>query len=330
MKCLLTTAGIFACFTLSIATAQDRQTDRPNPGQGQGRVQVQVQAQRQASQADAGKLDSKTRGSAVRSSQLEGTKLENSQGEHVGNIHDIVIDTASGDIRYVAVTYGGFLGFGNKLFAVPFEAFQVGRESGDPDDYVMILDVSEEQLKGAEGFDEDRWPSFADETFAGRLDKLYGVDRQAATNRAASSDPSVARGPIVKAGGLIGTNLRNRQNERVGKIHDLVIDAAEGKLRYAAVTYGGFLGFGDKLFAVPFESFQYQRDPDDRDSYVMVLDVTQDKLDRSEGFDQDNWPDLNDPAVLQKWDSRYGIERQKDTQKRRIDVDVEIKRDSDR
>jgi sporulation protein YlmC with PRC-barrel domain len=327
MRRSLTTAGVFACFMTSIVTAQDRQTDGVKPPPGQ--VQVEVQAQRQASQGDAGKLDSKTRGSAVRASQLKGTKLENAQGDHVGNIHNMVIDTASGDIRYVAVTYGGFLGFGNKLFAVPFEALQVKREPGDSDDHVMILDVSEEQLKGAEGFDEDRWPSFADESFASQLDKLYGIDRKAATDRAASSDPSVAIGPIVKAGDLIGMQLRNRQNERVGKIDDLVIDAAEGKLRYVAVTYGGFLGFGNKLFAVPFESFHYQRDADDQKSYVMVLDVTQDSLDRSEGFDQDRWPDINDPAVQQTWDSRYGIERQKDTPKRNIDIDVDIKRDSD-
>jgi sporulation protein YlmC with PRC-barrel domain len=323
LKRFLTTAGICTCFTMSVATAQDQQTDRPDPTQRQGQAQVQ------ASQAEAGELDSKTRGAAVRASKLKGMKLQNSQGDHVGNIQDMVIDTASGDIRYAAVTYGGFLGFGNKLFAVPFEALQVGRESGDSDNRVMILDVSEEQLKGAEGFDEDRWPSFADESFAAELDKLYGVDRQTATDRAAGSDPSVTRGPVVKASGLIGANLHNRQEESVGKIHDLVIDAAEGKLRYVAVTYGGFLGFGNKLFAVPFESFEYQRDPDNRQSIAVVLDITQDKLDRSEGFDQDNWPDLNDPSVQQKWDSRYGIERQEDTPKQSIDIDVEVERDSD-
>ncbi len=306
MKRTFTTAGVLACFAMSSATAQERQTaPQPLPAQGQ----TQTQDPLQGSVAQAGNLDSKTHGTAVRASQLKGTRLENAQGDHVGDIHDIVIDPTNGDIRYVTVTYGGFLGLGNKLYAVPFEAFQVRRDSADADDYTMILNVSEERVKAAEGFEDSDWPNFADTNYTQRLDSLYGVDRQAMAARGGTTSPSVPSGQAVKASDLIGHNLQNRQGDSVGKIDDLVLDAGQGKLRYAAVTYGGFLGFGDKLFAVPFESFQFQRAPNDRGAYVMVLDVTQDRLDRAEGFDQDNWPNLNDPAVHQKWDSRYGVER---------------------
>src|SRR5687767_14741738 len=66
-----------------------------------------------------GKLDDKTAGSSIRASKLIGMNIQNHQGESVGEVNDIVLDGNSGKIRYLAVTYGGLLGVGNKMFAVP-------------------------------------------------------------------------------------------------------------------------------------------------------------------------------------------------------------------
>lgn len=127
--------------------------------------------------AAAGQLDSVTRGANVRASKLIGMNIQNEQGKSVGEINDLVLDGNSGRVRYAAVTYGGFLGIGNKMFAVPFEAFKVRQERGDPDDYVLVLNVTQQQLEGAVGFDEDHWPNFADQKFTAELDKRYGVTR---------------------------------------------------------------------------------------------------------------------------------------------------------
>jgi hypothetical protein len=116
--------------------------------------------------------------------------IENQKGEGVGEINDLVIDGKTGKVRYVAVTYGGFLGVGDKLFAVPFEAFKVRRQAGDADDYVLTLDVTQEQLEGAVGFDQESWPNFADRNFTEELDRRYGIDRTARTGR---SDDAVER-----------------------------------------------------------------------------------------------------------------------------------------
>ena len=84
----------------------------------------------------------------------------------------------SGKIRYAAVTYGGFLGVGDKMFAVPWEAFSCKSEADDPDNYFLVLNVTESQLEGAKGFDQDNWPDFADTKFTGEIDQRYGVDRR--------------------------------------------------------------------------------------------------------------------------------------------------------
>lgn len=126
----------------------------------------------------AAMLDRKTSGSSVRASKLIGMNIENSQEKNVGEINDIVMNSRTGEIQYLAVTYGGFLGVGNKMFAVPFEAVRVTKDPddpNDPDDYVLVLDVTQKQLEGAKGFDEDHWPNFADKSFTDELYKRYNV-----------------------------------------------------------------------------------------------------------------------------------------------------------
>ena len=112
--------------------------------------------------------------------------IENQRGDGVGEINDLVIDGNTGQVRYAAVTYGGFLGVGDKMFAVPFEAFKVRRQAGDADDYVLTLDVTQEQLEGAVGFDQESWPNFADRNLTSELDRRYGIDRRTRTGRSDS------------------------------------------------------------------------------------------------------------------------------------------------
>ena len=170
-----TIAAFMACGSIGVLSAQDatkpQRTDLNNARQP----------------SNAGKLDSKTHGANIRVSELIGCEIENSRGEDVGEIEDIVIDSSTGKVRYAAVTYGGFLGLGNKLYAVPFEAFKVGIEADergnddiDEDDYVLMLNVTQQQLEGAQGFDEENWPNMADPQWAAELDKRYGVKRETA------------------------------------------------------------------------------------------------------------------------------------------------------
>jgi len=59
---------------------------------------------------------------------------------------------------------------------------------------------------------------------------------------------------VVSASKIIGEAVVNRQNENLGKIHELVIDAKEGRLAYAVLSFGGFMGMGNKLFALPWRA----------------------------------------------------------------------------
>jgi sporulation protein YlmC with PRC-barrel domain len=126
--------------------------------------------------SQVGQLDEKTTGASIRASQFIGMSVCNQEGKNIGKVNDLVLDDNSGRVRYAAVSYGGFLGLGDKLFAVPWQAFTCQREEGK-DDHYLVINATEEKIKAAPGFDQDRWPDFADRQFTQSLDQHYGVPR---------------------------------------------------------------------------------------------------------------------------------------------------------
>lgn len=86
-----------------------------------------------------------------------GDDVENLNGDTLGEIKDIMINLYDGSIEYVILQSGGFLGIGDKLFAVPYASLQVS-----PDKKVFILDKDDEYVKNAPGFDHNHWPETND------------------------------------------------------------------------------------------------------------------------------------------------------------------------
>lgn len=101
---------------------------------------------------------------------LIGNDVSNRNGESLGDIKELMIDMSSGQIAYAVMSFGGFLGMGDKLFAVPWQALVL-----DTVNKRFTLGVSKEALKDAPGFDKDHWPSMADKTWAGGVHKFYGT-----------------------------------------------------------------------------------------------------------------------------------------------------------
>jgi hypothetical protein len=88
---------------------------------------------------------------------------------------------------------------------------------------------------------------------------------------------------------VIGSNVINAQNEDLGKIEDLVLDAGAGRIAYAVLSFGGFLGMGDKYFAIPWNAFRFNL-ADKR----AILNVDKKLLENAPGFDKDHWPNMAD------------------------------------
>lgn len=99
---------------------------------------------------------------------LEGDNVVNSEGRTLGEIKHIMIDVPQGRVAYAVLSFGGFLGLGDKLFAIPWSALTL-----DAGNHNFILDVPEQRLKDAPGFDKDHWPTMADERWASQVHSYY-------------------------------------------------------------------------------------------------------------------------------------------------------------
>lgn len=108
---------------------------------------------------------------ALSASSLRGNTVKNRMGEDLGEIKDIVIDVDSGQIAYAVLSFGGILGIGDKLFAVPWKSMEL-----NTDEKAFYLDVDKERLENAPGFDKDNWPMTSDRTFVSEVHSYYGVE----------------------------------------------------------------------------------------------------------------------------------------------------------
>lgn len=109
---------------------------------------------------------------------INGTNVNNSQGENLGQIKDLMINLHTGRIEYAVLSFGGVMGIGDKLFAVPWQALTVDERNEQ-----ILLDVPKERLKNAPGFDKNNWPNFADRTLMEPLHTFYGTTPGAGTDR---------------------------------------------------------------------------------------------------------------------------------------------------
>ncbi|MCE3254130.1 MAG: PRC-barrel domain containing protein [Cellvibrio sp.] len=101
---------------------------------------------------------------------LIGNDVCNFENEDIGEIKEIMLDVASGNIEYAVLSFGSFLGMGEKLFAVPWSALKL-----DTENKRFQLSIDKERLRNAPGFNKNAWPDLADHTLANDLHSYYGT-----------------------------------------------------------------------------------------------------------------------------------------------------------
>ena len=109
---------------------------------------------------------------------------------------------------------------------------------------------------------------------------------------------------LLSASSLIGTRVENPQGDNLGSIKEIMFDIPHGRIAYAVLDFGGFLGINNKLFAMPWAGFELNTARE-----VIVLDVPKEQLENAEGFDQDDWPDMSNPEFAARIYAYYGVER---------------------
>ena len=122
----------------------------------------------------------------------------------------------------------------------------------------------------------------------------YGIYKNFGQN---APGPDAHHGPgpdVMGAETLIGNDVCDPKGESLGDIKEIMLDMRSGKVGYAVLAFGGFMGMGEKLFAVPWTALTL-----DTENKRFTLNVEKDRLKQAPGFNKDKWPNMADQA----WES---------------------------
>lgn len=219
----------------------------------------------------------------MRASRLIGSEVGNAQGENLGNIKDLIIDVANDRVYYAVLSFGGFMGMGDKLFAVPVSAF---RPVGSDDK--VVLNVDKARLKGAPGFESKAFPDFDAPQYRTEVDGYFGPNAMVKPK-----DNQMLR----RASEWLGKDVRDRNGREVGEVKDLVVTLDSAKIRYAVIEFDKSWSLDDKLFAVPMQALRYTTASKD-----LVWDIDKSRLGARPAIDKNQWPDINDPKTKREID----------------------------
>ena len=284
MRKKLLASTLVSLFSLPLALSAQAQsgTSSAHPSATQpatsGSSAASTQSSKRAANAQKTALD-------MRASKLMGKEVKNAKGENLGEIKDLMVDMKSGQVPYAVLSFGGIAGLGDKLFAYPVSSFKPSANSDE-----LVLNVDQERLKNAPGFDKDKWPDWTNNNYRSEIDRYH--------NSPSAKTASASSG-LMRASKVLGKDVNDRQGKDAGEIEDLVVNLGNGKVHYAVLDFDKAWSPDDKLVALPLKAFTIPSDPD-KD---LVLNASRDTIKAAKAFDEKQWADLNKPDFKRSMDT---------------------------
>lgn len=218
-------------------------------------------------------------------SELVGLEVRSEDGREAGEIESVLITGASGRVRYVLVSGGGELTLADdEIIPLPFGRLDVRATQGNE----ITAEADLELLQGARRIKKNDVGAFSQPLLVAEIFDYYGVpaeERDQETPAGASGDDSqrpsrpdvlIGRNVVAtispgmtKTGDLLGADVvRGVNDEELGEIDQVVLNADDGSVAYVLIAQGGFLGIGEKWYPVPIESLMWDRE---REAYQALV-----------------------------------------------------------
>lgn len=235
----------------------------------------------------------------MRATELLGHPLQNQRREDIGQVTDLLIAWSSGRVLYVMVGHGGLLNLGQTILPMPLALFRY-----QPDSANFTLAMADATLQAAPSFAADT-PMMMDGQFQQDVATFWSTtDGLLITRTLQIGELSTLPKDLLYGSALIGSAVQNFQGESVGQVQDVMLDLGNGTVSYAVLSFGGFLGIGDKLFAIPLRAFEFDsadlaRSVAGQTKPTLRLDINEEALAAAPGFDPDAYPDTAAP----QWDA---------------------------
>jgi sporulation protein YlmC with PRC-barrel domain len=192
----------------------------------------------------------------VKVSTLLDFNVRNVQGEDLGVVSDLVVDTNTGQIPYAILGSSGFLGFGGENVLVPFSAFSLSQTGTE----LLLPFASADQIQNAPAVGDD-WPTWGDAAWGDQGAAAWGQTEYG------QGLPAVGQSTnAVRASNLIGYGVGAHGEVGAGSIVDLLVDLQTNRAKWLVVDYAGTtattgavtaVDYANHLVLVPFGAMDW-------------------------------------------------------------------------
>lgn len=212
----------------------------------------------------SGKDAKSGRVNVISAGQTLGADIFDRQGNDLGDIEYVLVDTLNNDVRYIIVERE-MDDAEEALVPLPWKALTKYYKDGD-----LRIEVDAKKLKQARTVKEDELDTILAPTIvtsvynfwvpaeekskkkSGKDNGTFLIFRQGVASTVIAAMQSYTK--------IEGSDVFDRNGDEIGEINDLVIRKSDGDIAFATVAHGGFLGVGDKHTPVPLGAFVYNTD----------------------------------------------------------------------
>lgn len=234
-----------------------------------------------------------SQGKPCLATEIVGKDVKNAAGEEIGEIADAIVSKIDGRITHAVFSAGGVLGIGEKNFAVPWSAFRHQKAMKEGDDDSVVLDIPKDRLETAPSFSSGSWPDLNNAAWSDEIDRFYNARRPEGAQRSAG----------CRLSELLEATVRNRGNESIGEIENLVGDSARGQITHVIVEGNDRSAFNDKYIAIPWNALNV----DSKQKTFALKSPSEDVLRNAPTFTKENWPNFADRSYTARLNSHFGV-----------------------
>ena len=231
-----------------------------------------------------------TTSSLIASDRVEGTAVYDAHGKRIGKVERLMIDKASGRVAYGVLSFGGFLGIGAEHYPIPWPMLDYDEKLGG-----YRVDITEEQLKNAPKIEPGE---SLDQSNRDRDEEVYGYWEQATPVQEHQTSS------LITSDKVEGMPVYDLHGKRIGKVERLMIDKLTGRIAYAILSFGGFLGIGEDHYPIPWPMLTHN---DKADGFQ--VDITEEQLKNAPKVEQgESWEQTSrtrNQDVYDYWEVRY-------------------------
>jgi sporulation protein YlmC with PRC-barrel domain len=197
-----------------------------------------------------------TTSSLIASDRVTGTAVDDAQGKRIGKVEHLVIDKSGDRVIYAVLSFGGFLGIGANHYPTPWQMLDFDEKLNG-----YRVGITEQQLKNAPKAEQgERW----EQANRDRDEEVHGYWEQPTPDQTS---------PLISSDRVEGMPVYDARGKRVGKVERLMIDKLTGRIAYAILSFGGFLGIGEDHHPIPWSMLSYNEKPDG-----FQVDITEEEL----------------------------------------------------